>query len=65
MLVMFCGYLKVDLCKMFVELNFYMQICSKQISKAMIRKFEKEITVLVCKMKQYFHLDGSIRCNSC
>jgi hypothetical protein len=55
MLVMFCGYFKADLWKMFVELSyFYRQICAKQISKAMMQKFKKEIAVVVCKMKKVF-----------
>jgi hypothetical protein len=40
---------------MFAELSyFYMQICAKQVSKAMMQKFEKEITVLVYKMEKVF-----------
>jgi hypothetical protein len=66
MLVMFCCYFKADLWKMFAALcYFYKQICAKKVSKAMMHKFEKEITVLVCKIKKYSCLDGSIRCNSC
>jgi hypothetical protein len=55
MLVMFHGYLKANFWKMFAELSyFYMQICAKQISKAMMQKFEKKIIVLVCKMEKVF-----------
>jgi hypothetical protein len=55
MLVIFCGYFIADLWKMFAELSyFYKQICAKQISKAMMQKFEKEITVLLCKMEKIF-----------
>jgi hypothetical protein len=55
MLVMFYGYLKANFWKMFAELSyFYMQICAKQISKAMMQKFEKKIIVLVCKMEKVF-----------
>jgi hypothetical protein len=37
---------------MFAELSyFYMQICTKQVSKVMMQKLEKEIVVLVCKME--------------
>jgi hypothetical protein len=37
MLVMFNGYFKENLRKMFAELNyFYRQICTKQVSKAMM-----------------------------
>jgi hypothetical protein len=64
MSVMFCGYFDVDLWKMFIELSyFYRQICAKQVSKAMMQKLEKEITVLVYKMEKYSRLDGSMRCN--
>jgi hypothetical protein len=55
MSVMFCGYFKSNLWKMFAKLSyFYRKICAKQVSKAMMQKFEKEITVLVCKMKNIF-----------
>jgi hypothetical protein len=55
MLVMFRGYFKVDLLKMFTEINyFYKQICAKQVSKAMMKRLEKEIVVLVCMMKTVF-----------
>jgi hypothetical protein len=48
MSVMFHGYYKADLCKMFIELSyFYKQICAKQVSKAII-------VVLICKMKKVF-----------
>jgi hypothetical protein len=54
MLVMFCGYFKHDLWKMFAELSyFYRQICAKQVSKAMMQRLE-EIAVLVCKMETVF-----------
>jgi hypothetical protein len=53
---MFCGYFKADLWKMLAELNcFYRQICTKQVSKAMMQRLEKEIIVLVCKMETIFH----------
>jgi hypothetical protein len=53
--VMFCGYFKADLWKMFAELSyFYRHICAKQVSKAMIQRLEKEIVVLVCKMETVF-----------
>jgi hypothetical protein len=64
--VMFHGYFKPDLWKMFVELSyFYRQIYAKQVSKAMTQKLEKEIAVLVCKMENIFLLDGSMQCNIC
>jgi hypothetical protein len=55
MSVMFHGYFKPDLWKMFVELSyFYRQIYTKQVSKAMTQKLEKEIAVLVCKIENVF-----------
>jgi hypothetical protein len=54
--VMFYGYFKPDLWKMFTELSyFYKWICAKQVSKAMVQRLEKEITVFVCKMETVFH----------
>jgi hypothetical protein len=54
MLVMFCGYFKPDLYKMFAELGyFYRQICAKQVSKVMMHRLEK-IVVLVYKMQIVF-----------
>jgi hypothetical protein len=48
-------YFKVDLWKMFAELSyFYREICAKQVSKVMMQRLEKEIVVLVCKMKKLF-----------
>jgi hypothetical protein len=53
--VMFRAYFKVDLWKMFAKLSyFYRQMCAKQVSKAMMQRLEKEIVVLVCKMKTTF-----------
>jgi hypothetical protein len=57
MLVMFHGYFKADLWKMFVQLSyFYMQICAKQVSKVMMQWLEKKIIVFVCKMEKVFPL---------
>jgi hypothetical protein len=57
MLVMFRGYFKPDLWKIFSELSyFYRQICAKQVSKAMMQRLEKEIAVFVCKMETVFSL---------
>jgi hypothetical protein len=57
MLVMFHGYFKADLWKMFVQLSyFYMQICAKQVSKVMMQWLEKKIIVFVCKMEKVFSL---------
>jgi hypothetical protein len=53
--VMFRGYFKPKLWKMFAELSyFYRQICSNQVSKAMMQRLEKEIAVLVFKMETVF-----------
>jgi hypothetical protein len=41
--------------EIFAELSyFYRQICAKQVLKVMMQKLEKEIAVLVCKMKKIF-----------
>jgi hypothetical protein len=54
--VMFRGYFDADLWEIFIELNyFYWQIC-KQVSKLMMQKLEREIMVLICKMKKVFPL---------
>jgi hypothetical protein len=59
--VTLCGYFNVDFWKMFVELSyFYRQICAKQVSKTMMQKLEKEISMLVCKMEKYSCLHGSM-----
>jgi hypothetical protein len=51
--VMFCGYFDVDLWEIFAELSYlYRQICAKQVSKSMMQKLEKEITVLICKIEK-------------
>jgi hypothetical protein len=53
--VMFCGYFSPDLWKMLAGLSyFYRQICAKEISKKLMQRFEKEITILVCKMEKVF-----------
>jgi hypothetical protein len=55
--VMFRGYFDADLWEIFIELNyFYWQICAKQVSKLMMQKLEREIMVLICKMKKVFPL---------
>jgi hypothetical protein len=51
--VIFCGYLNVDLWKIFTEL-FYRRICAKEVLKAMMEKLGKEIPLLVCKMEKVF-----------
>jgi hypothetical protein len=53
--VMFHGYFKPDLWKMFAKFSyFYRQICAKDVSKAMMQRFNKEIAVLVYKMETVF-----------
>jgi hypothetical protein len=53
--VIFRGYFNANLWKIFAELNyFYRQICAKQVSKAVMQRIEKKITVLVCKMEKIF-----------
>jgi hypothetical protein len=53
--VMLHGYFDTDLWKMFVELSyFYRQLYAKQVSKMMMQMFEKEISILVCKIKKIF-----------
>jgi hypothetical protein len=48
MSIMFCGYFNVDLWKIFIELSyFYKEICAKEVSKVMMHKLEKEISLLV------------------
>jgi hypothetical protein len=55
MSVMFPGYFSTKLWKILAELSyFYRQICAKEISKKLMRKLEKEIVVLICKMKKEF-----------
>jgi hypothetical protein len=53
--VMFRGYFKADLWKMFAELSyFYRHICAKRVSKVMVQRLEKQIAVLVYKMETIF-----------
>jgi hypothetical protein len=55
MSTMFRGYLNADLWNIFIELSyFYRHICAKEVSKAMIEKLEKEISLFVCKMEKVF-----------
>jgi hypothetical protein len=57
MSVMFHGYFKADLWKMFIELSyFYKQICDEQVSKMMLQRLEKKIAVLICKIETVFPL---------
>jgi hypothetical protein len=53
--VMFRGYFKANLWKMFAEYSYiYRQICAKQVSNTIMQRLEKEIAVLVCKMGTVF-----------
>jgi hypothetical protein len=55
--VMFHGYFKPNLWKIFAELSyFYKHICAKQVSKVMMQRLEKENALLVCKMETVFPL---------
>jgi hypothetical protein len=57
MSVMFRDYFNAYLWKIFTELSyFYMHICTTQVSKAMMQKLRKEISVFVSKMKKIFPL---------
>jgi hypothetical protein len=54
--VMFHGYLNDDVWKALAELShFYRQLCTKEINKEMMEKLEKEIPMLICKLKKIFH----------
>ena len=56
--VMFRGYLSPKLWKTLAELSyFYRQLCTKEISRKQMQKFEKEIAILVCKLEKVFPLD--------
>jgi hypothetical protein len=51
--IMFYGYLNDDVWKTLAELShFYRQLCAKEIKKEMIKKLEKEILVLICKLEK-------------
>jgi hypothetical protein len=57
-------YLDDEIWKALAELSyFYRQLCAKEIKKDVMEKLEKEISVLICKLKKYFLQGGSIRCN--
>jgi hypothetical protein len=44
-----------DVWKALAELNhFYRQLCAKEIKKEMMEKLEKDIPVLICKLKKIF-----------
>jgi hypothetical protein len=49
------GYVHRDVWKTLVELSyFYRQLCAKEIKKEMMENLEKEILVLLCKLKKIF-----------
>jgi hypothetical protein len=51
--VMFRGYMPDAMWQAIAELSyFYRQICAKEISKNMMEKLEKEISVLLCKLEK-------------
>jgi hypothetical protein len=51
--IMFYGYLNDDVWNTLAELShFYRQLCAKEIKKEMIKKLEKEILVLICKLEK-------------
>jgi hypothetical protein len=53
--VMFQGYFDDAMWMVLAELSyFYRQLCAKEIAVEMMRKLEKEIPVLLCKMKKTF-----------
>jgi hypothetical protein len=53
--VMFWGYFDDVVWMVLAELScFYRQLCAKEITIEMIQKLEKEISVLLCKMKTNF-----------
>jgi hypothetical protein len=44
-----------DVWKVLAELShFYRQLCAKEINKEMLKKLEKEISVLICKLEKIF-----------
>jgi sulfur relay (sulfurtransferase) DsrC/TusE family protein len=53
--VIFRGYLNDDVWKALAKLrHFYRQFCAKEIKKEMMKKLEKEILVLICKLEKIF-----------
>jgi hypothetical protein len=56
-LVMFCGYKLDVMLQAITELiYFYSHIYAKEISKSMMEKLEKEISMLLCKLQKIFLL---------
>jgi hypothetical protein len=55
--VMLYGYLDDDIWEALTELSyFYRQLCAKEITKDMMKKLEKKIPVLICKLQKIFPL---------
>jgi hypothetical protein len=55
--IIFCGYLNDDVWTALAELShFYRQLCAKEIKKEMMKKLEKERSILLCKLKKIFPL---------
>jgi hypothetical protein len=53
--VMLHGYLDDDIWEALAKLSyFYKQLCAKEIKKDMMKKLEKEIPVLICKLEKIF-----------
>ncbi|WVZ81113.1 hypothetical protein U9M48_028529 [Paspalum notatum var. saurae] len=53
--IMFRGYFKDELWRIFAELSYvYRELCANIVSKRLMKKFEKEIPLLVCKLEMVF-----------
>jgi hypothetical protein len=64
LLVMFHGYFNDNVWIALADISlFYRQLCAKEIKKEMIKKLEKKILVLLCKLEKSSLQDGSIQCN--
>ncbi|WVZ89264.1 hypothetical protein U9M48_035690 [Paspalum notatum var. saurae] len=49
------GYFKDELWRIFAELSYvYRQLCAKTVSKSLMKNFEKEIPILICKLEMVF-----------
>jgi hypothetical protein len=47
--------MRKDVWKTLAELSyFYRQLCAKEIKKEMMKKLEKEIPMLLCKLEKIF-----------
>jgi hypothetical protein len=57
MSVMFWGYFDDAVWMVLAELSyFYRQLCAKEIMVEMMQKLEKEIPVILCKIKKNFRV---------